>query len=871
MRISVIVPVHNAGQDLKQVLGAIKSSNIPDLELVVVDDCSSDDSLITAKKFTDIVLTNNACLGPAQARNQGAERSHGDILVFIDSDVLIRPDTLASIVNEMNAHPDIAAVFGSYDDEPQHKNFFSLYKNLFHHFVHQGSSVDARTFWAGCGAVRRSAFFKAGGFPRDFKTSSIEDVVLGYKLIDKGFKIRLLKDLKVKHLKKWSLGSVLKTDIFSRAIPWTRLALEKGLPRDLNFRFTDRVSAIAAWVFVAGLCLLATYLIFPFLAALSAIILIIYNRKLYSFFYRKGGLLFCIGSVLFHWFYFIYSSFVFCAVAMLRKPILFHIILIAALGVLVYLPSRHGAFIWDDNALIRDNFYVRGWSNFSRVFTHHTSADAMNRFIPYRPFVTLTYIADYSFWKLNPLGYHLTNIALHVLVSVCLYWFLSILFKNARLSLITSLFYLVHPVHVEAVAYISGRNDMLAFLFMILTFIIYRKRKEKRHPTSYILMVLSFCLALLSKENALVLPLLILFYHYAFKSKARVRDLLSLACLSSVFLVLKLSVLKASLIKVSAAQTFLDRVPGIFVAFLNYVRLLVLPFDLHMDYGKRSFSFMDPWVFLGMAAALSLLVFAFRRRKADPFLFFSVGWFFIAFIPVSNIYPLPFFMAEHWLYVPSVGFFLLLARATLDFMKKDRLRIYAWIFCVALVCSWSALTIKQIGYWREPVSFYQRTLKYNPENGTIYNNLGQAYEERGDVNEAIAAFKKSVELNPDYIKPYINLALLYDKNNSREEAVEVLLKAIEKNPYYPDSYNNLAAIYATSGKPEEAILLLKKTAALRPDYATAHYNLGNVYFDLGNYDEAIKAYKEALRLIPGYSKVLNNLALTYRLKKEENK
>jgi len=552
-----------------------------------------------------------------------------------------------------------------------------------------------------------------------------------------------------------------------------------------------------------------------------------------------------------------------------KKVFFVHIFLIAALGFAAYLPARHGAFIWDDNLLVKDNADIRNWSNAPRIFTNHLAGDAFKQYGTYRPVVSLVYMVDYFFWKLNPLGYHLTNIALHFLVTFCLYWFLCILFGNATpLAFLTCVFFVVHPVHAEAVAYISGRNDLLALLFMFLTFIVYIKRQEAKRPWFFLLLILNFCLALLSKEGALILPALILFYHYAFRKKLRRGDLVVLAGISLLYVFLRLTLFKGAQLKTYAAETVFERLPGVFEAILNYCRLLILPFDLHLDYGKRLFHFSDAGVLLGMLFVLVLSLFAFKKRKTDPLLFFSIGWFFLALLPVSNIYPLPFYMAEHWLYVPSVGFFIILARGVLTAWQRKKSRIFAGVTCVALVSFWFGVTIHQVGYWLDPVYFYKRTISFNPMNPALYDNLGQVYEDRGDTARAGASYKKAMSLDPYYARAYRNLGLLYDKLGRCDEAIALYKQAITISPDYADLYNNLGTMYARLDARQDAIVLLKKAIELRPNYAFAYYNLGNVYFDMARYDEAAAAYQKAVRLNPSYGKAYGNLAIICLYKKE---
>ena len=164
--VSVIVPVYNGSYQLSLCIQALRSSSYRSFEIIVVDDASTDDSAEIARKNGTMVLQCLKQSGPAAARNLGSKKARGDILFFVDSDVLVKPDTLARVVGDFSKHPDVTAVFGSYDDDPADNNFFSQYKNLVHHFVHQQSNSDAVTFWAGCGAIRKDAFFSAGGFSR---------------------------------------------------------------------------------------------------------------------------------------------------------------------------------------------------------------------------------------------------------------------------------------------------------------------------------------------------------------------------------------------------------------------------------------------------------------------------------------------------------------------------------------------------------------------------------------------------------------------------------------------------------------------------------------------------------------------------------
>ncbi|MGH7790877.1 MAG: glycosyltransferase family 2 protein, partial [Thermodesulfobacteriota bacterium] len=214
--------MHNGGEYLSRCLDALLASSYQSYEIIVVDDASTDDSPEISQKKGAVVYKLPRQSGPAAARNYGAGKACGDVFLFIDSDVLVERDTMARVASAFRNDPGTSAVFGSYDDSPSAADLLSQFRNLFHHFIHQNSRNDADTFWAGCGAMRREIFCVLGGFDESrYSRPSIEDIELGLRLRKRGCKIRLDKELTVKHLKNWKWLSMLRTDIFQRAVPWS--------------------------------------------------------------------------------------------------------------------------------------------------------------------------------------------------------------------------------------------------------------------------------------------------------------------------------------------------------------------------------------------------------------------------------------------------------------------------------------------------------------------------------------------------------------------------------------------------------------------------------------------------------------------------
>lgn len=300
LTLSVIVPVANGGEKFRQCLQSLAGAAVA--EIIVVANGDTDGSgRIAEEAGARVVRLPEAC-GPAKARNAGAQAAKGDVLVFFDADVTILPDTLAQITAAFE--PGVDAVFGSYDDAPAEKNFLSQYKNLFHHYVHQTGREEASTFWGGCGAIRRDVFLAVGGFDEKYRQPSIEDIELGYRLRRAGHVIRLRKTLQVKHLKRWTIRSLVRADFWHRAVPWTELMQrDRQMLDDLNVTWSARVAVVLAYLglieLVFGLWLLA-------LISLTAMLAL--HAGLLRFFVAKRGLGFALAVLPWLWFYNLYSG-----------------------------------------------------------------------------------------------------------------------------------------------------------------------------------------------------------------------------------------------------------------------------------------------------------------------------------------------------------------------------------------------------------------------------------------------------------------------------------------------------------------------------------------------------------------------------------
>lgn len=302
--ISLIVPVGGDVPEFERCFAGIARLDPPPTEVIAVLDGDDPAVANSADEIGATVLVRSLSGGPAIARNLGARSARGDILFFVDADVELPRDTVGRITGIFERNPDLSGLFGSYDAEPAEGDFFSQYRNLLHHYVHQHSRTEASTFWAGCGAILRPVFEEVGGFDETYPVPCIEDIELGSRLRRAGHNILLAKDLQVKHLKRWRPGNMLATDLLRRAVPWTRLMLHEGrLLNDLNVKTNDRLSVSLAWSILPGI--VAGFLWPPAFvaAAVTGGLLLILNRDLYRFYLELRGVTFALRSIFWHWVY----------------------------------------------------------------------------------------------------------------------------------------------------------------------------------------------------------------------------------------------------------------------------------------------------------------------------------------------------------------------------------------------------------------------------------------------------------------------------------------------------------------------------------------------------------------------------------------
>lgn len=540
------------------------------------------------------------------------------------------------------------------------------------------------------------------------------------------------------------------------------------------------------------------------------------------------------------------------------------VILIA--GSLSYVNSLLNPFIWDDIALIVRNFHIGDLGYLPRLFLEGSyHQDMTGNF--YRPVLMASFALDYRFWGLEPFGYHLANLFLHLsnaLLIYCLVWLLS---KRKTVSFLAALLFAVHPVHTEAVTYISGRGDPLAAFFSLISLLCFIKftgqEGARKAVFYYAVSVVSFAMAVFTKESALVLPAFFVLYSACFmegkpRFSATIHYVPFLAVMAFFLYIRHLALAgigdAGSYISTMPLSCRLLTAPAVIV---EYIKILVLPAGLHMERmdflynvvaSVKDSRFLVPSVFL-VSSALALAFWSKRQKM----LLFGTAWFFIGLLPFMNIIPINAFVAEHWLYFPSIGFFIAVSVLFGRLMQFKSIKLCIKSFIVVLVLMLSALTIKQNHIWGDPVLFYNYTLAYSPESSRLHTNLGIEYFNRGLFDKAESEYMESLRLDPDgknTVYHLLNLAALYYHQGREDEAFDTYKKAITADPLVPVTYANLGDIYYRKGKYRDSASMFRKALEIAPDNAVYWNSLGNAYLADKLDHEAGEAYRRAIAIYP---------------------
>ena len=570
---------------------------------------------------------------------------------------------------------------------------------------------------------------------------------------------------------------------------------------------------------------------------------------------------------------------------------LFIFICFFLLTLLIYGNSLKNEFVFDDIPLIVKNSQIRQLSNIPALLGLWGTGSF------YRPLRIVSYALDYRLFKLNPQGYHLSNMLFHALTAFLVFLTLFRLSDNFRIALAASLLFIVHPVQTDSVTYISGRRDILSALFYLLGFYLFIRYRK---APSFLLLgaiLLSYVLAISSKEMAVTLPALCFLYgfmeNFAALSKSNPAEPVSTgkrikasilqmgrqqlffyaifllgAC---AFAYYKIAVVPPSLRQEYYGGTWLNNFLTVSRILIYYMKLLLFPIALNADYSYNAFPVTKSLLDLkAWASVLALCIMFWAGIKAfrhNRLITLCIAWFFITLLPVCHIIPHHELMAEHYLYLPSIGFFFL-AGITLDTWLGNK-HPYTFLLIAGLLMLFlSVRTVVRNQDWENALTLWEKTVKTAPGCARAWNNLGVEYYQKGEQKKAQESYQKSFSIKPDYPDPYHNLGNIYAGKQLFDRAKEYYKKAFSlcRKGNGKEIINSWGIACRSQGDLKTAKGLFWYALMLDRWYAEAYSNMSTVFLAEANYDRAIDNIKKAINLEPVVPEYRNNLGTIYRKK-----
>ena len=547
-----------------------------------------------------------------------------------------------------------------------------------------------------------------------------------------------------------------------------------------------------------------------------------------------------------------------------------HLFIILAIGIIVittaiaYSPSVKNGFAWDDEGYILKNYYIKNLSldNLKTIMTTPIMGN-------YHPLTIISYGWEYFFFKLNPAPYHITNIILHLLNCIIVFYFILRLSASIQVAFITALLFGIHPLHVESVAWISERKDVLYAFFYLISLICYLSYLDKRPSYKYYYYaIFFFFLSLLSKPMAVTLPLILLLLDYLHERKINYSVIIEKVPFFILSILSGVITLFAQQLSEHSNPAFSFPI-SIFVAsygLLFYLFKMVLPFHLAALYRYPLDNNIFSHVQYLAAPLIVTVIFlcTFLSKKYTKKAVWGGLFYFVTLLPVIQLLPIGLAVAsDRYTYVPLIGIFYVISEFFVWIWQK-KLRNHVYIkgiviaLSLAIVVLLVFLTFNQCKVWKDGVSLWANTIKHYPENDVAFNNRGSEYYILKEHDKALQDFHTAIQINPQYAAAYSNICNIYFINKESEKALPYCAAALKINPAQPNTYAILGDIYWPNDKLL-SIEMYNKSISLSSHYYGGHSRLCNAYMSLKKYDEAYPVCITAITFNPDDVAFCNNI------------
>ena len=552
-----------------------------------------------------------------------------------------------------------------------------------------------------------------------------------------------------------------------------------------------------------------------------------------------------------------------------RAQVAGSLLFIVVATLFVYSGSLDSGFVdWDDQEYVLHNPYIKNLSlpNIRKIFTSIYQAT-------YDPLVFLSFSIEYALVRLDPFYYHLTNVLLHCANSALVFFLALTLSKNILLSFVSGLLFGVHPLHVESVAWIAERKDVLAGLFYLLSLLCYIFYRKRGRYLFYGISILLFVLSLLAKPAGITLPVIMLAYDlllYKKTGNSLWLDKIPFFILSLVCGGIALYAQKTGGgVDVEVSFSIPEKLYIIYYSYFFYILKNLFPVNLSALYPyPETVSFLSPLSVVSFVSValcgVSLILF----RKYRVPVFWAV-FFFLALVPAIKIIPFGnSIVADRFMYFPSMGLSVLLALGMMGCFGRIGNATWRWYGAVAMISAvivcFSLLTRERCAVWKDSMALWTDTVSMQPKSEIAHFGLGNAYLGAGTLNRAISEYEQALSLAPTYVDAYINLGNALQKAGRLAEAEKIFNKALLFDTTKPQLFICLGNLYREKGQLDDALACYSKASSLNPLVPEAHLGMGNIYRKKGLIEQAMQAYHRATTLDPDAPAVYVELGLMYR-------
>ena len=557
-----------------------------------------------------------------------------------------------------------------------------------------------------------------------------------------------------------------------------------------------------------------------------------------------------------------------------RGELIICLFLIAASLSVYWQIMDHDFIDYDDESYVTKNPHVRAGLTSEGIIWAFTTNHAAN----WHPLTRLSHMADCELYGLNPMGHHWTSLQIHLTNTLLLFFILQYMTGALWRSAFVAALFALHPLHVESVAWVAERKDVLSTFFGMLALLSYCRYVKQPSLAKYLLIVLFLSLGLMAKPMLVTLPFLLLLLDFwplerlRFATVSRlVLEKIPLFVLSAVS-----SFVTYFVQQHGGAITSLEvlplkiRIANALISYLSYIGKMIWPCGLAVFYPYPE------WL-LGQAVVSGLLIFCFSvlailGLRRFPYLITGWLWYLGALVPVIGLVQVGSqSMADRYTYIPLIGLFIIVAWGIADILMQYQIKrvalpiLYGMVLMFFMICTWF-----QVRHWQNSMTLFTHTLNVTHNNSPANYSLGYALAQQGKLDKAIVHYSRALQINPNYTKAHNGLGYALAQQGKLDKAIVHYSRALQINPNYTEAHNNLGSVLAQQGNVKGAFYHYYEALRINPNYDGAYFNLGKIFANQGKIGEAIMNYREAIRINPDMTQALYNLSWIYATCENEN-